>query len=100
MATDAAASGAIVIGSVIFGIVLICVGLGAYALPTIVAYVRKHRNLPAIALVNLLFGWSGLGWIIAMIWSLTSPQATPQTVIVHQTVAGVPTPTSPTPPQA
>jgi len=43
----------------------------AYVLPTLVAWGRKHRSAPAITFVNIVLGWSGLGWLIAMIWSLT-----------------------------
>ena len=43
-----------------------------YFLPTINAMSGvKHKNSDAILLVNLFFGWSGLGWLIALIWSVT-----------------------------
>ncbi|MDR3471603.1 MAG: superinfection immunity protein [Devosia sp.] len=57
--------------------------LGMYVLPTIVAAVRKHRQLAPIALLNLVLGWSVIGWIAAMVWSLTSQQPQ-QTIIVQQ----------------
>lgn len=59
-------------------------GLGMYLLPTIVAAARKHRQLPAIALLNILLGWSVLGWIGAIIWAMTTPQPQQQTIIVQQ----------------
>lgn len=71
--------GAIMAGVGVFWIVL----LFMYVLPTIVAVARKHRQLAPIALVNILLGWSVLGWIAAMVWSLTSPQQ-PQTIIIQQ----------------
>lgn len=43
----------------------------AYLLPGIVAYVRGHRNRLAIAVLNILFGWSLVGWLICMIWACT-----------------------------
>lgn len=46
--------------------------LGAYLLPTMIAGNRDHHNFGAIFALNLLLGWSILGWIIAFIWSLTS----------------------------
>ena len=46
--------------------------IAGYFLPTIIAGRRKHHNLPAIIAVNLLLGWTLLGWLIALIWSLTA----------------------------
>jgi hypothetical protein len=45
-----------------------------YLLPTWVAAARNHHQLAAIIVLNLLLGWSGLGWIIALIWSCTAVQ--------------------------
>lgn len=42
-----------------------------YFLPTIVAYKREHRSMNAIAVIDILFGWTLIGWLWAMIWSLT-----------------------------
>ena len=46
--------------------------IAGYFLPTIIAGRRKHHNLGAIIAVNLLLGWTLLGWLIALIWSLTA----------------------------
>jgi ABC-type transport system involved in cytochrome c biogenesis permease component len=43
-----------------------------YFLPTIVSLSRAHRNGLAIFVLNLLLGWTGLGWIAALVWSCTS----------------------------
>jgi hypothetical protein len=45
---------------------------GLYFLPTIVAGTRGHRQFSAIFILNLLLGWSGLGWIGAMVWAATN----------------------------
>jgi hypothetical protein len=42
-----------------------------YFLPGIIAGRRRHRNYPAIAVLNIFLGWTFLGWIGALIWSLT-----------------------------
>jgi hypothetical protein len=39
-------------------------------LPTIIAAVRRAKNLLAIFLVNLLTGWTFIGWVIALVWSI------------------------------
>jgi heme A synthase len=41
-----------------------------YLLPLGIARFRKHRNLPALAALNLFGGWTVLGWIAALVWSL------------------------------
>ncbi len=40
--------------------------------PTIVAYRRKHHNKKAILLLNLFLGWTGIGWVGALIWAATA----------------------------
>jgi hypothetical protein len=42
-----------------------------YFIPTITANCRDHNNTSAIACVNILLGWTVIGWIGAMVWSLT-----------------------------
>ena len=44
-----------------------------YFLPAIIAASRQHLNAGAILVLNLLLGWTVLGWIAALIWSLTNP---------------------------
>jgi hypothetical protein len=43
-----------------------------YGLPAIVAAIRHHPNQNAIFILNLLLGWTILGWIAALVWSNTS----------------------------
>jgi len=43
-----------------------------YFLPTIVAASRQHQNGLPIFVVNLFLGWSLIGWVIALAWSLTA----------------------------
>jgi len=42
-----------------------------YFLPTVIALVRGHLSGFAIFLLNLFFGWTLIGWLIALIWSCT-----------------------------
>ena len=50
----------------------IAVIVAGYFVPVIVAGVRGHRQVVAIAALNLLLGWTGLGWVIGLAWSLTA----------------------------
>ena len=43
-----------------------------YLVPTTIAANRKHNNTAAIAVLNLLFGWTFIGWGIALIWATTN----------------------------
>ena len=46
--------------------------LGIYFAPTIVAYARQHHDRLAILIVNLVFGVTGLAWIVSLVWALTA----------------------------
>jgi hypothetical protein len=51
---------------------LFVLALVFYLLPTFVAACRGHHNTMAIFALNLLLGWTMLGWIGALIWSFTA----------------------------
>jgi T4 superinfection immunity protein len=42
-----------------------------YVLPMIIANSRHHQDLTAIWALNLFGGWTIVGWVIALVWSLT-----------------------------
>lgn len=59
----------VIIGWVFIAIALFPLTL--YFLPTIIAWKRKHRNLMALFILNLLLGAVfGVGWVIALVWAL------------------------------
>ncbi|MGE4798981.1 superinfection immunity protein [Yersinia hibernica] len=43
-----------------------------YFIPFIIAKNRKHNKSGAIFLANLLFGWTLIGWAVALVWSLSA----------------------------
>lgn len=59
-------------GTTVWAYIIWAVLIAGYFLPTIIAGRRKHHNLGAIITLNLLLGWTLLGWLIALIWSLTA----------------------------
>ena len=62
----------------------VALGLIAYLLPAILAGIRGHASAWGIFALNLLLGWSGIIWIIALIWALSNKgQPNHQTVIVN-----------------
>ena len=50
--------------------VVIGIAVLLYFVPTLIAFRRRKRNAKAILALNLLLGWSFLGWVAALIWSL------------------------------
>lgn len=68
------------------GFIWMGVAAAFYVLPSIIAFLRGHVNKLAILATNLVFGWTGVGWLIAVIWSLTSGKDATVQVHVHQTV--------------
>ena len=57
-----------------------------YWAPTIVAFARRHPSRGGIAAVNLLLGWTFLGWIAALVWALSDRTHGGPSVVVHNTV--------------
>lgn len=55
----------------LFGLLLIPFG-ALHFLPSIVAALRNSRHLLAIFLFNLCFGWTGVVWVITLVWACTS----------------------------
>ena len=53
-------------------LIMFILGMVVYFLPTIIAHQRQHANLLPIFLTNLLFSWTAIGWLVALIWSTTS----------------------------
>jgi uncharacterized protein len=53
-------------------VVLLLLGIAAYLLPLSIAASRSHPNTIAIAALNILLGWTMLGWIAALVWALTA----------------------------
>lgn len=56
---------------ILFGFVI-----GFYFLPTTIALAREHHQLAAIFALNLLLGWTVLGWIAALVWAATATHKT------------------------
>jgi Superinfection immunity protein len=50
-----------------------------YFVPSILAH--KKRDFPVIFVVNLLFGWTVIGWIIALVWACAA-EVRPQVLVV------------------
>ncbi|WP_421846220.1 superinfection immunity protein [Novosphingobium sp.] len=47
--------------------------------PTIIAFSRKHAKKWLVLALNLLAGWTGIGWILALIWAIIGKPANAET---------------------
>jgi len=56
--------------------------LPIYFLPAIIAAVRHHPQSVVIFMLNLLVGWTFLGWVAAIVWA--SIRTTPRDPIANR----------------
>jgi len=54
----------------IAGFILLLLAAAFYFLPSVIANQRETNHLGTIFLINLVFGWTVLGWIAALIWAI------------------------------
>ncbi len=45
-----------------------------YFSPTIVAVRKKKKNSSSIFVVNFFFGWTFIGWVVALSWALSKDE--------------------------
>ena len=58
----------VTLGSILLVIVVGIAVLAAYLLPSIVG--RRKRKAGVIMWLNLLLGWTVIGWVVAMLWAM------------------------------
>ena len=54
------------IGTILAAILLCAV----YVVPSVIAVGRRHHQTLTILVLNVLFGWTVFGWIVAIVWAL------------------------------
>ncbi len=55
---------------VILGILLLALGVLLYLLPAYIAYKNDNPNKNIILVVNILLGWTTVGWVACLIWAI------------------------------
>jgi hypothetical protein len=63
---------------VIFVLIGLFVAIGLYFIPAIIAYRRNHHQRNAISVLNLVAGWTFVGWVAALVWAMTAVDPTLQ----------------------
>jgi len=65
----------------------------AYFAPTIIAFVRKSRDIGVVAVViNLFLGWTLIGWVVALAFAMrhnTTPTPQPWPAYPYPPAAGL-----------
>lgn len=60
------------------------IGLIVWAVPIIIAIASNRPAKLGILLLDLFAGWTEIGWLAALIWSVVGPSS-PQQVVVYNT---------------
>jgi uncharacterized membrane protein len=40
-----------------------------YMLPTLIAFSREHLRRQGVTVLNILLGWTLIGWIVVFLWA-------------------------------
>ena len=60
------------------GLLLLAAAAALYLLPAIVAWRNNHSKIVAITVLNILLGWTALGWVVALVWSCAEIRSRPR----------------------
>jgi hypothetical protein len=53
-------------------LLLVLAGIALCLLPIMIALIRRHPNTGPITIIALFLGWTVVGWIVALAWSLSA----------------------------
>lgn len=70
--------------------------LGGYLLPSFVAVARKAPSAASAVVINVLLGWTLIGWAVALAMACRSHQPSPVVHVQHRSTP--PQPRDPIPP--
>lgn len=48
--------------------------VSVYMLPTMAAWANSHPRIGAIAVLNIVAGWTFIGWVAAIVWAFITPE--------------------------
>jgi hypothetical protein len=52
---------------------VLAIALGVYFLPTLIGWVREVSNVGSVFVVNLFFGGTFVGWVVALAMAARTP---------------------------
>ena len=50
-------------------VIMLIIVVFIYMLPTLIAFGREHPRRLDLAVVNILFGWTLIGWLACFFWA-------------------------------
>jgi hypothetical protein len=51
-------------------VILLMLCIIIYLLPTLIAFARDVRSRHAVTVVNIVLGWTLIGWFICFLWAM------------------------------
>ncbi len=57
-----------------------------YVIPLVIALIRGHKSCAMVVILNILFGWIFLMWIILLLWSALGDKKTERSSIQRSSV--------------
>jgi hypothetical protein len=69
-------------------VIFLLLAVSLYFLPTIIAISRGHPNTAPIVVINILLGWSLLGWAASLAWSVSHIKPTQFTIDLRMPTSG------------
>jgi len=61
----------------LFLVICAMIGFSAYMLPTIIAVVRGVRTVQMLFIINIVFGWTFVVWVLCLAWSFAPTDGVP-----------------------
>jgi hypothetical protein len=62
-----------VVSLVVFGGFIVALG-GLYLLPVLIGWSRRIPDIAAVVMINILLGWTLIGWVVALALALRPPR--------------------------
>jgi hypothetical protein len=62
---------AVAASGVVQGLVVVMLCLFLYFLPSVISFKRHVRSRVQVLILNLVLGWSLLGWFIVLVWAFS-----------------------------
>ncbi|QPI13447.1 hypothetical protein [Salmonella phage vB_SalM_ABTNLsp5] len=76
---------ALIVSAGVLGFGSLAIMFIGYFLPWILALLRGTRSNVGIFFLNLLLGWTMIGWVVALIWAIVAERkSNAQIIIVKQ----------------
>ncbi len=54
------------------GFVGLVIIVALYLIPTLIAFRRNIQGRWGVTIINVLFGWTAFGWVVALIWAVSA----------------------------